>query len=135
MHPPRYPPYHHFFWFLLFGATAFELTEAGELRITRAHITGERDTLDLLQTAWRLEAYAAIDTTLLPNYDLTSPTNTPIVVEDNAQVLEDSILAWQESPATQPALQEGLRQRYWPDGTAVEPSDNSEAPNCSIFWL
>ena len=87
----------------------------------------------MVKTAIHLEVYAALDTTLLRSYDLTSPTHTPIVVEDNAQVLEDSIAAWQESPATQPALPEEIRLRYWPDGTAVEPPDTDSLPSTLIY--
>ena len=86
--------------------------------------------MELLEAARRLDQYLSIDTTRLPYYDLTSPTETPVEVEANAQLVEDSIPAGQET-ATQAADQQQIQLRYWPEGTVVEsePPDTDSIPS------
>ena len=66
------------------GSTAWEIGAEGFI-VTKAHITGNEDSLELLATAARLDFYTSINTKRLRSFELYSPAATPLVVEDNAQ--------------------------------------------------
>ena len=74
----------------------------------QAAISGQNDSLQLLETADRLECYSNICTKRLTAYTLSSPPNTAIVPETNAQEIINSseFPAWQESVQTQAARPE-----------------------------
>ena len=69
----------------------------------QASISGQNDSLQLLETADRLDCYSNICTKRLTAYTLSSPPNTAIVPEENAQEIINSseVPAWQESVQTQ----------------------------------